>query len=309
MSSPENIDDELRLDAVLDGPEAGGIAIRGGAIRVVGFGLASLLGLVSVPLLTRHLGPASYGDFVAVGAIAFIVGGLTDAGLTNIGIREYSVRRESERRHFLAALLGLRLILTCVGVAAALALIALTGAKPVIIAGTAIMGLAVALTLLQVTYTVPLTAELRFGRITALELLRQSVTTATVVLLVAAGASLVPFFWTAALAAAVTLATTLAVIRPSSRIWPRFDRQLWRAIALEAIPYTFALAGGFLYFRLAVVLMSYLSSGAETGYYGAAFRITEVIGVLPWLAVSAAFPILARAAANDSARMQYALQQ
>ena len=305
----ESEDSELRIDAVLDGPEAGGLAIRGGAIRIIGFGLASLLGLVSVPLLTRHLGPASYGDFVAVTAIAFIVGGFADAGLTNIGIREFSVRPERERGRLLSGLLGLRLLVTSFGVAIATALVALTGAAGVIVIGTLITGAALVITLMQVTYTIPLTAELRFGRITGLELLRQGATTLAVVLLVVAGASLVPFFWTAVFAAVVTLAATLFVVGRSDRLWPSLDWELFRSLAREAVPYTVALAGGFLYFRLAVVIMSYIAPASETGYYGAAFRIIEVIGVLPWLAVSAAFPILSRAAVSDEGRMRFASQQ
>ncbi len=307
MSSP--IDTERRLEDVLDSPDAGGMAIRGGAIRLVGYALASLLALISVPLLTRHLGPGDYGEFVAVTSIAFIVGGFTDAGLTNIGIREYAVRKGADRVHLIEGLLGLRIVLTGGGVLVAAGIVAATGASGAIIAGTLITGAGLLLTLTQITYTIPLTSDLRFGRIAGLELLRQAVTTLGVALLVVAGASLVPFFWTAVAGAGVALIGTLLVIRPEARHWPRVNRVVWREILREAVPYTLALAGGILYFRLAVVLMAYIAPAAETGYYGTAFRITEGVGVLPWLAVSSAFPILARAAVSDTDRLRYALQQ
>lgn len=302
-------DHERRIDDTLDSPEAGGMAIRGSAIRLAGYGAAALLGLISVPLLTRHLGPDAYGQFVAVTSIAFIVGGFTDAGLTNIGIREYAVRDAPARDRLLRGLLGLRLVVTVAGVLVATSIVAATGAAAVIVAGTVITGAALVLTLVQITYTIPLTADLRFGRIAALDVLRQAATTAGIAALVVAGASLVPFFWVTLVAAAVTLAVTLAVVARSTRVAPRRDREVWRSVLREAVPYTVALAGGILYFRLAVVLMTYLAPEDETGYYATAFRITEVIGVLPWLAVSSAFPILSRAAVTDGDRMRWALQQ
>jgi O-antigen/teichoic acid export membrane protein len=56
--------------------------------------------------------------------------------------------------------------------------------------------------------------------------------------------------------------------------------------------------------------MAYVSTAEQTGYLSAAFRIVEVLAALPWLLVSAAFPILARAAGNDDgARFAYGLQR
>jgi O-antigen/teichoic acid export membrane protein len=55
--------------------------------------------------------------------------------------------------------------------------------------------------------------------------------------------------------------------------------------------------------------MSYVSTEQETGIFSAAFRIVEVVGVLPWMLVSAGFPILARAARDDARRHAYATER
>jgi O-antigen/teichoic acid export membrane protein len=77
----------------------------------------------------------------------------------------------------------------------------------------------------------------------------------------------------------------------------------------ETLPYAVAVAVGLIYFRIAVVLMSYVSTEEETGYFSAAFRIVEAIAVVPWIVVSSGFPILARAARDDEGRLAYALQR
>ena len=50
-----------------------------------------------------------------------------------------------------------------------------------------------------------------------------------------------------------------------------------------------AAAMGLVYFRLAVVIMSYVATPFETGIYSTAFRMVEVLTSLPWLAVATGF--------------------
>src|SRR5215210_6869602 len=86
---------------VLDTGEAGGKAIRGGALFTASYVFGLLLSLVSAPFMIRHLGVVDYGYYVAASAIVFIIGGFTEAGLTNLGIREYSQLSLKEREPFL----------------------------------------------------------------------------------------------------------------------------------------------------------------------------------------------------------------
>ena len=97
---------------VLDSSVAGGVAIRGGALRTLAYVASMLLSLASVPFMTRHLGTVDYGYFVTVSSIIFIIGGITEAGLTYMGIREYAVLDGPARDLFLRRLVGLRLALT-----------------------------------------------------------------------------------------------------------------------------------------------------------------------------------------------------
>lgn len=294
---------------ILDSGEAGGRAIRGGAVRMAAYVVGLGMSLVSVPLLVRHLGVDDYGRYVTVSAILFIIGGVTEAGLTNLGLRQYSQLDGVERDRYLQALTGLRFALTATGVLVAVALTAVTGAEHAIVIGVAIAGAGLFLSLTSQTYSIPLSAQLRLGWVSALELLKQTVLTGATVALVIAGSSLVPFFWANVAAAIAVLSATLLVVRREVTLRPRVDVAEWRRILREVLPYAMAAAVGLVYFRLAVILMSYIASDRQAGIYATAFRIVEVVGVIPWIAVSSGFPILARAARDDSARLRYALQR
>jgi O-antigen/teichoic acid export membrane protein len=267
------------------------------------------MSLIAVPFMTRHLGVSDYGRFVTVSSIIFIIGGVTEAGLTNLGTREFAVLEPGQREHFLRNLAGLRFTLTTAGVVFAGLFTLVTGADAVIVEGTLIAGVGLLLTLTQATYAIPLTAELRLGWVAGLELVRQGVLTVGILALVAAGAGLLPFFATSVVSGFVVLVLTLVVARQQSAVRPLAEMATWRRVMRDVLPYALATAVGLIYFRLAVILMSYVSTSFETGIYSTAFRIVEVVAVIPWLVVSSAFPILARAARDDEGRLRYALQR
>jgi O-antigen/teichoic acid export membrane protein len=294
---------------VLASTEAGGKAIRGGVLRVAGYGGVLVLSLVSVPIMVRHLGVVDFGRYVSVTALVFIVAMFTEAGLTNLGIREYATRKGSDREALLRNLNGLRLVMTTVAVLGAVAFSAVTRSSTVIVAGTALAGVGLLLTLVQQTYAVPLSAELRLGWVTALELLKQATLTVLIVALVVVGAGLLPFFAAAVGSGLTVLAATLVLIRGRVSLRPRFELAVWRGLLADLLPYALATAVGVVYFRVAVVLLSYVGSEVETGIYSAAFRIVEVLVTVPFIVISAAFPILARAARDDAERLRYALQR
>lgn len=294
---------------VLDSGAAGGKAIRGGALRTVAYVAVMLMSVVSVPFMIRHLGVVDYGRFITVSAIIFIIGSVTEAGLTNLGVREYSVLEREARQGMLGNLAGLRLALTLAGLVIALAVTTATGADSSVVTGILLMGVGLLVLLLQQTYTIPLQSELRFGWLSLLEVLKQFVMTVAILALVVAGAGLLPFFAVTIVSGLAGLIATLVLLRRHASLLPAADLSAWWRLLRETLPYAVAVAVGIIYFRLAVVLMSYIATDEETGFYSAAFRIVEVVAVLPWILVSSGFPILARAAGSDADRFHFALQR
>jgi O-antigen/teichoic acid export membrane protein len=60
------------------------------------------------------------------------------------------------------------------------------------------------------------------------------------------------------------------------------------------------------YFQIAQIMVSLLSSSTQTGYFGVSFRVLVSFTTLPPLLVSSALPLLARAARDDAERFNYA---
>jgi O-antigen/teichoic acid export membrane protein len=289
---------------LLDSDRAGRVVVRGGTLRAAGYLVGVLMSAASAPLMIRYLGVVDFGRYVTVTSIIGIVAALTDVGLTNLGVREYTLRRGDDRPRLLRDLLGMRLTLSAIGVVLAVAFASAAGYPPSVVAGTGLAGLGLLLTVVQATYQVPLSTALRLNWLTAIDLVKQAVTVAFIVALVLAGAALEPFFLATVAAGVVAVAVTVPLVRREISLRPSLHVRPWLALLREAPAYAVASAIGFIYFRIEVVLISLLSTAAQTGYFSAAFRIVEVLAGIPFVASMSAFPVLARTAAADPARFR-----
>jgi O-antigen/teichoic acid export membrane protein len=294
---------------LLSAPEVGIRVVRGGAVRLVGYGVGMLFTAGSSVLLLRHLGVADFGRYMTVASLIAVVGGVTDAGLTAVGGRDLAQRATPESRaRLLGALMGLRLLVTPAGALVAIAFALAAGYQRTLVFGAALAGVGLVLTTVQATIALPLSVDLRIAALTTLEVIRPAAQLAGIALLVAVGAGLLPFFVLFVVVAVVALAATPVVIG-STTVWrPRFDREAWRVLAREALPVAATIVMGVFYFRLLILLMSLTASAVATGLFATSFRIIEILYGISWLIATTAFPVLA-ATANDRFRFRYILQR
>jgi O-antigen/teichoic acid export membrane protein len=279
--------------------------IRGSALRTASFLAGVALSVGAAAVMIRHLGVADYGHYVTVVALISVVGGLSEAGMSNIGVREYSTRAGEERERLMRNLLGIRVALSIVGVAAAVGFAAVAGYDDVLVAGAAIAGVGLLLSAVQQTVVIPLSSALRFGWLSVLELLRQGALTFLVIVLALAGAGLLGFLAVPIPVAAVLLLTSIVLVRRLFPLVPAFDVAEWRAILGVTAAYTAASAVGTIYVHTAVITTSLVGSELETGEFGAAFRVFTIVTAIPLLLVTTAFPVLARRAREDRERLAY----
>jgi O-antigen/teichoic acid export membrane protein len=291
---------------LLDSAAAGPVAARGGALRALGYGAGTLLAVLSTPLMIRHLGVEGFGRYVTVLSLVTVVTAFADAGLVTITLREYASRSGADRDAVMRDLLGIRITAGVVAGAVAVLFAVVAGYPPVQVAGTAAIAAAFFLWSVQTVLAAALQGELRFGWIAAVELLRQAIFVALVVVLVVAGAGLGSFYVIMIPASVTGLVLTAVLVRRLMPLRPGFRPRRWWPLLRDTLIYAAAVALNAAYFRIGIVALSLLASEHETGYFATAFRVMEVLIGVPTLIVGAAFPILARAARDDRGRLDSA---
>jgi O-antigen/teichoic acid export membrane protein len=295
---------------VLLSPEAGARAIRGSAMRTAAYVAGLVLIALGSVLLIRYLGSGDFGRYATVTALIAIVGGMSDAGLTVVGQREYVVREgEAAKHRLLADILGMRLILTPVAVLLATCFTLLAGYEDTLVLGTLLAGGGLIIASAAGALTLPLSAALRMGAVTATEVTRQVATVAGIALLVLVGAGLLAFFAVQIAVGAIVLGLTLLLLGRRYLVAPRFSWREWWPLARESAPVAASLVVNATYVRVLVVMMSLLATFSQTGLFGASNRILEMLVVVPTMMSGSVFPILAHAGARDRARLAYALQR
>ncbi len=294
---------------VLTSPDAGGKAIRGGVVRVAGFGAGLLLTAVASVFLLRHLGVERFGQYTTVIAIVTIVQGVTDAGLTVVGQRVYVHADGERRRTLLADLVGIRLVLTPLGLGLGVLFAVVAGYPDALVTGTLVAGIGVVLAVVAAALAMPLSAELRLGAVTAIDFVRQLAIVAGIVLLVIAGAGLLPFFFVYVVGGAAAIVVALACLGSGSWVAPRFSWREWRPLLREAFPVALSLLVNTTYVRALIILCSLLATAEQTGLFATSFRVAEIMLGVPQLMMGAAFPILAHAHVADEERLAYVMQR
>jgi O-antigen/teichoic acid export membrane protein len=285
--------------------EAGGRVIRGSGLRVAGALAGVLAGALSAPLVVRHLGVVDYGRYLTVASVIFVITALTEGGLANVAVRQFSTGDRAARRTLIANLTGLRIALSLVGGACAVGFGVLAGYEGILILGLALGAVGYVLSAVQGSYSVALSGRLRLSALAVLDVFRSLGTTILLVALVIAGSGLTGFYLVAAIVQGAALLLTAALVRGEVPLRPQFHSGRWRELFRETALYALAATLGAIYFQVALIAMSLLDPGAQTGYYAIAFRIVEILNGIPWLLAGSVLPVLAVAAESDPARLRF----
>jgi O-antigen/teichoic acid export membrane protein len=294
--------------AVTDDPFAVGSAgrrvVRGGGLRVVATVVGLLTGLVSAPLVVRHLGNYAFGRYQTVLSIVFIANALSEGGLSYVAVRAYTTADATRRKVLLANLMGMRLALELVVAAATVAFGVLAGYDRVLIVGLALGGVALVIAAQQGALTIILQGQLRLGTLAATEMANQLIVTTLLVILVLSGAGLIWFFAVQPVVWLLALGLMVILVRRDAPRRPAFAAAEWRGLAGETALLAVASALGAVYYQITQVALSLFHPGAQTGYYAVAFRIVAITATVPWVLGASLLSVLS-AVAGDPDRLRY----
>jgi O-antigen/teichoic acid export membrane protein len=104
------------------------------------------------------------------------------------------------------------------------------------------------------------------------------------------------------------LAVTAVLTRRHMPIRPAVRPAMWMTLLRDTLTFSLATGVGAMYVFTTQILTSLSASGVQNGLFAASFRVFVVAASIAGLVVSAAFPVLARAARDDRERLRYAVQ-
>jgi O-antigen/teichoic acid export membrane protein len=257
-----------------------------------------LASLALVIVMARVLGPAEFGKFTFAYALATVLGVALEFGITPVLTRAVARNPGATAERWAAAA---TLKLALLGLAGPLFLaVPLLARRPWdTTAAVWLLGLAIALQAFVENGVAVFTAVQRLEHELVVRLVEKGVLVAIGFTALGLGGGLLGVVTAFVLAAGVSLGLATALIHrrlvPLLAWWRPAEA---RALARELAPVAQAQFLGFATSRLAPVAVALLAGDLAAGHFGAAFRVYDIVLVMPVALVAAVYPELARTSAG-----------
>jgi O-antigen/teichoic acid export membrane protein len=278
------------------------------AVQAAGTVAGALLGLATFLVLTRRLGPSTYGEFAAATAYLSVPIVIADVGLTAGVLREISAhpsRTERVMRSFLplSAIVSMTIVLLLLGVALVLPFNSET--KTAIAIGS----LGAFFTLMSLSLSPVMQARLQMHWVVAANIVGRAFTLGLVAAAVAAdmGLKAVMAAWVAGLALTCLIQTGVVLRQISLK--PMIDVRFWWQLLGTSVFLGVANALGQINFRIGTIILAWFRSSAVVGYYGAAYKFVELVHSTSGAVGISVFPSFARLAAAGDRRLGTLVQR
>ncbi len=259
-----------------------------GASQPVGWAL-TLLFTVVIP---RNVGPGEWGEWGIAWAVGLVARSGLDLGLNTLLLKEVP-RRPTEAARWIGAVLGVRLVLAPVLVAAILGfgLVARYPRHTWVI--LAVVGISVAVSYIETPLTFGLQAIQKMHFSTAAGL--------TANLLMTVGSVALVKFVGAGVIAIATLAVFTNVIAGimqwvwlsrDIRLRPHLDLRLISTLVRQGYPYWATSIFFTVYVWVDGIMLSLMTPAREVGWYSIGVQVISSLGFLPYAVTTAVFPVL-----------------
>jgi O-antigen/teichoic acid export membrane protein len=261
-------------------------------------GSAGLL-LLLLTVAGRFLNAADYGRFSYAVALTTIVETVMDGGLGQVTIRAVAREPGSADRMF-RDVLGLKLVWVSTGVVALLII------TPLLRHESAVVRLCYIMTASSAMRSYLLTVRGLLQGLNRFDFEAVIVVTDRLLLLGLGSAALIGGLGVFGLAGAFVVARVLMLVgstralrRIIGSLMPAFDLKEWRQLQSAALPLGLFMIAVNLYAYIDTVILGFISTDAEIGYYNAAYRLYEGLTYVPSVLAAVVSPRLSRLFVED----------
>jgi O-antigen/teichoic acid export membrane protein len=277
------------------------------AVQVAGKAVVLALGVVSIAVLTRYLGPGGYGRYTLALMYMQLFGVLADVGLFTTVVREIS-KDPSRTDELVGNTLALRLLLSVVVIVLASLVSLLLPYTHQVRVAIVLAGAPLLFGMLTTTYVAVLQSRLQMSRAVIGDVVGRALGLGAAVLVATLDLGFYAVMGAAACGALGTLVVTWLATRHLAAVRFRIDPTVWRGLLAAAIPLGVALAINALYFRADTLIISLYEPYGQVGLYTLAYRILELALVVGTIFLNSTFPVLSAAVGRDEARARRTLQ-
>lgn len=260
-------------------------------IQSLGKIISALIGFSTVFLLTRYLGVDGYGKFTLVFAYLTIFSVLADFGLHLSMIRELTTFK-GRKEEIIGTYFTLRFILVILSTIIALLCLLFTPYPSDIKIAILIASISVNIGLISGFSNAIFQSDLRLDLITLFDFIGKITTVICILIFILIKLNFYFIVSTVLIGNSVALALSISFLKKEEKLFIGFNRNIATTLLKMSIPVGITSFFSLLYFKIDILLLSFLKGTSEIAYYGVSYKIFENILVLWGFYMASAYPIL-----------------
>jgi O-antigen/teichoic acid export membrane protein len=256
--------------------------------------ISTIIGVIIVGLITRHLGQAGYGQYTTVLAFVQFFAVIVDLGLYLTLMQEISDPKVDERKA-VSNIFTIKLISAFIFFALAPFLVLLFPYAAIVKQGVILMSISFFLFTLAQVLVALFQKHLRMDKIIVTEVLGRFAFLITVALVVFFQKGLLYIILGNVAFNLIYFGLVFFMARGYSKFTFGFDFVYWKKIWHRAWPIALTSLLTLVYFKADTLILSIYRSESEVGIYGATYKVLEIVGTFPHMFLGLVLPILTAA--------------
>ena len=296
MTALENQTDAAGGQRSLYEMNTGKRVVRNSLLGVISQALGGGLFFFVAILVARHLGPGDFGTWSFIFAFVFVFQMLADFGLTNILVREIARRRE-EVATILGAVIPLVTLIALLGSGFIVGAVQLMPLGPTAQTATYILGGTVLLTFHAAVFGNVSRAFEDMG-LNAVGVVLQRILLLVLVLIALrldAGLPGIALCYLGERAFQWAFFRFMVRVRYARYRW-RIDTSYWFYLLKEGLPVGIGMVLRRISWHIHTFMLTILSTAVAVGLFSSAYRVVQMISVIPFTLAMPMFPVLSRLA-------------
>lgn len=267
---------------------------RNTIVQIIGKAIATALGLAAIAVMARYLKEIGFGQYATIITFLSFFGIIADFGLTLVTSQMIS-QPGYNQTVLLNNLFSLRLISAVVFLGLAPLAVLFFPYEAIIKLGVAVAALSFFFTALNQILVGWFQKNLTMIIVATAEVVSRVVLLGGIIITAYFNLGLLSIMAATVAASLISFIMHYWFSRRFIKISWQIDLAVWREIIKKSWPLGLTIFFNLIYLRADIFILSLLKSQADVGFYGAAYRIIDVLTALPFIFAGLILPILTSA--------------
>ncbi|HLD34373.1 MAG TPA: oligosaccharide flippase family protein, partial [Patescibacteria group bacterium] len=283
-------------------------------VQIISKGLATVLGLAAVAIITRELGQNGFGEYTTIITFLSFFGIVADLGLTLVTIQIIS-QPEINQEKALGNLLALRLVSAVFFLGLAPIAVLFFPYAAEVKTGVAITSFSFLFIALNQILVAIFQKNLRMDKVSIAEVASRLVLLFGIIITARNDYGLNGILVATVASSLVSFLLHFFFSRRFARIRLQFDMDYWKMIIKKSWPLAITIALNLIYLKSDTLFLSFIPRPseigiiAEVGIYGAAYKVIDVLITIPFMFAGIVLPILAKRWAENNKKSFFSILQ